>query len=307
VRIPPIADEQDGLFTRVQAESAGIARSTVARNLKSGRLLEVQPGVVSLPETADSIRRRIRAAAMAIDAPATHWSAALLWHLDHDHAALNDALKDPVFTPLEVTTSRQHHPAIPGLIVHRIPLPQQHIVMVDGIATTSRVRTCIDLIAALPRQQSRSLAFRAHQQGWLSSSHVRQAIGERRRMDGTPRLREVEPFFASSAHSNAEWLLVPILNSVEGIRWRGNVRVTTSRGAVYVLDAVVVGTRLAIEVDGYRFHADRQRFADDRRRQNDLVLEGWTILRFTWHDLENRPEHVAREIAGMVAQLRLAS
>jgi len=32
--------------------------------------------------------------------------------------------------------------------------------------------------------------------------------------------------------------------------------------------------------------------AEGRRRQNELVLAGWTILRFTWDDLTHRPTTV---------------
>lgn len=42
-------------------------------------------------------------------------------------------------------------------------------------------------------------------------------------------------------------------------------------------------------IAGYEFRSDRQ-------RQNELVLAGWTVLRFTWHDLTQRPEQVVAEI-----------
>ena len=38
------------------------------------------------------------------------------------------------------------------------------------------------------------------------------------------------------------------------------------------------------------------RFVDDRRRQNALVNEQRTVLRFTWHDLIARPAGVVEEI-----------
>jgi very-short-patch-repair endonuclease len=39
------------------------------------------------------------------------------------------------------------------------------------------------------------------------------------------------------------------------------------------------------QVDGWAWHHDAEAFRRDRQRQNALVLVGWTILRFTWHDL----------------------
>lgn len=45
---------------------------------------------------------------------------------------------------------------------------------------------------------------------------------------------------------------------------------------------------LAIEVDGWAWHSDVDRFAHDRRRRNALMLAGWTVSRFTWQDLTAR-------------------
>jgi hypothetical protein len=44
------------------------------------------------------------------------------------------------------------------------------------------------------------------------------------------------------------------------------------------------------------WHVTTDRFVDDRRRQNALVNEQWTVLRFTWHDLVARPDGVVDEI-----------
>jgi very-short-patch-repair endonuclease len=40
----------------------------------------------------------------------------------------------------------------------------------------------------------------------------------------------------------------------------------------------------------------RSLFRRDRQRQNAVVLAGWTVLRFTWHDLTQRPNEVIAEI-----------
>ena len=41
---------------------------------------------------------------------------------------------------------------------------------------------------------------------------------------------------------------------------------------------------------------DVDRFRADRSKGNALVRAGWKLLRFTWHDLINRPEYVVAEI-----------
>lgn len=52
--------------------------------------------------------------------------------------------------------------------------------------------------------------------------------------------------------------------------------------------------RLAIEIDGYKAHADggrisRDHFTDDRFRQDYLVIDGWFVLRFSYDAIEHQP------------------
>ena len=68
-----------------------------------------------------------------------------------------------------------------------------------------------------------------------------------------------------------------------------------------VPDLAFPDLRLAIEIDGWAWHHNPERFQEDRRRQNALVAAGWTVLRFTWADLVERPEQV---LATVVRTLR---
>jgi very-short-patch-repair endonuclease len=46
---------------------------------------------------------------------------------------------------------------------------------------------------------------------------------------------------------------------------------------------------------------DVDRFRADRHKGNALVRAGWDLLRFTWHDLSNRPGYVVGEIRSALA------
>ena len=75
----------------------------------------------------------------------------------------------------------------------------------------------------------------------------------------------------------------------------------------YLVDFAFPASRLAVEVDGWAWHMDVQRFRADRYKGNALVRAGWDLLRFTWHDLTNRPEYVGGEIrAALAAAVRRA-
>ncbi|MGH2756628.1 MAG: DUF559 domain-containing protein [Actinomycetota bacterium] len=57
-------------------------------------------------------------------------------------------------------------------------------------------------------------------------------------------------------------------------------------GRNFVLDFAYPDHKLAIETDGYRWHASRERFESDRDKGNGLVLDGWRLLRITDHHLK---------------------
>ena len=53
---------------------------------------------------------------------------------------------------------------------------------------------------------------------------------------------------------------------------------------------------LAIEVDGYFSHGHRAAWQNDLDRQNDLVIAGLRVLRFTWDDIQRRETRIAGQI-----------
>jgi very-short-patch-repair endonuclease len=65
--------------------------------------------------------------------------------------------------------------------------------------------------------------------------------------------------------------------------------------------------RVAVEVDGRAWHSAGDRFQHDRSRQNALVAAGWTVLRFTWADLTQRPDLALAVIATTLHRSRSAS
>ena len=53
---------------------------------------------------------------------------------------------------------------------------------------------------------------------------------------------------------------------------------------------------LGIEVDGFDTHGGLAAWERDMRRENGLKELGWTILRFSWRDVRDRPDYVAATI-----------
>ena len=60
--------------------------------------------------------------------------------------------------------------------------------------------------------------------------------------------------------------------------------------------------RLIVEVDGHETHGTRQAFERDRRRDQCLTLAGYSVIRFTWHQIINESARVAATLRALLAQ-----
>lgn len=65
----------------------------------------------------------------------------------------------------------------------------------------------------------------------------------------------------------------------------------------YRLDFAYPALKLSIEVDGYAWHHDPAKVANDHARRNRLRIEGWQILVYTWTQLRDSPDQVMAELA----------
>ena len=58
-----------------------------------------------------------------------------------------------------------------------------------------------------------------------------------------------------------------------------------------------------LEGDSYTHHGTRQAFTRDCDRYNDLVAEGWTVLRFTYEHVMRRPYRVADVLIETISRI----
>ena len=83
--------------------------------------------------------------------------------------------------------------------------------------------------------------------------------------------------------------------------WAANVPVYDDDGLMGVVDVAFKRERIAIEMDGFAFHSEPDRFERDRERQNRITRAGWDVARYTWRQLTQRPQYVLDDICARLA------
>ena len=108
-----------------------------------------------------------------------------------------------------------------------------------------------------------------------------------------------------AAASQGERVAQAVLTTGGVTGWVSNHPLRIGGDVVAYLDIAFPDVLLAIEIDGWAWHTDPERFQRDRKRQNALVAAGWTVLRFTWADLIERPEQVLATVVRTLHRLSI--
>lgn len=252
-------------------------RSSLYRSWHEGRLDRLHPGVYA---AAGPVSEGLRLCALCRWAPRAvlHGATgAALW-LDAWHGGVVD-----LASPVKLVA-----PARVRVTLRRVP--PEHVRWLRGLAVASAAYCAAELAAV----DDGRTAMRMFLDGVTSPAAVEDAS---RSLGGTPgnaaRLRVVRAL-AANPWSPAERLLHELLRGAGFTDWVANpvVRVEGRR----LHPDVLLGAELVIEVDGYAVHGGRDAFQRDHDRQNLLVQAGFTVLRFTWEDVTERPALVITRI-----------
>jgi len=278
-----LAAEQDGVFSRAQARSAGFSYGRIQRRIESGEWVKLYGGrALRTAHTTLDGYGRDRAALLATGARSMLGgpSAARWWAIDV-----------PWPQPfILVPPSSRREPA--GITIRRTPVNEADVLLRDGVLLTSRPCTIVDCLRVIPFRTGVELLDRALQQRWLSFDDLvvrtQRLVGRPGGLTLTRHIRIARP----GTRSEAERTMASLLKKAGLTGWRANHPLE----GVGVLDFAFVAQHIAIEIDGRAWHTASDRFQNDRSRQNRLVLLGWTVLRFTWADLIERPDEVIRQV-----------
>lgn len=283
-----------GLATRSDIIAIGKSRFWIDREVAARRLTPVKPGVyrvLDLTGQTDILRAALVALPGAI---VSHEAAA---HL------LRFPKPPPWKASVTVHSSTTHR--FPGVTVHRTgDLLPHHTVRVDGLRSTNVMRTVTDLAANLTHGQLGALvedlvlagrldplAFAAFaetlcRRGKSGSANVTHVI-EARLRSGAPSATALERLGLEVLR--AQGVPEPVLEYPAP--WADDERI----------DAAYPPQLMGIEWDSKTWHSARAHFENDRRRDRLAALAGWTVVRYTWADLTERPSEVGDQVRALLA------
>jgi hypothetical protein len=73
-------------------------------------------------------------------------------------------------------------------------------------------------------------------------------------------------------------------------------------GGRYRLDFANLETKTAVEIDGYEYHGDRQAFRRDRKRDRELMADGWRVLHFAAADVMQDVVECTFQVAHFISE-----
>lgn len=224
--------------------------------------------------------------------------------VSHDSAALLLGLtgvKNPPLIHISLPRAGRRSPTgTEGVVIHNVRdlEPLDIVKFKNVLPLTSATRTLIDLSRMCDPESFELMLDEALRRGLTRLSRLRwrlRTIGQGR--EGVALLNGLieEREGAGLSQSVLETKFLRLLK-------RARLPIPVQQFEVFLagrrafLDFAYVDQRLAIEVDGYRYHSGIRSYQRDRDRNNALTNLGWRILRFTWKDVIERPDEVIEQI-----------
>jgi very-short-patch-repair endonuclease len=219
----------------------------------------------------------------------SHRSAAALW-------GLLPVGSGPIDVTIPLGGSRRRH----GITVHvtrRTDLP--YMTEFEGIPCTTVARTIVDVAAVANERLLRRALDQAQFLGRFDRRALDAILARATRCRGTRTLRRVLAEVADDP---------PLLRSELERRFLELVR--GARLPKPIVNGLVAGCevdfhwpaqRLVVETDGRAAHAHPGAFERDRRRDLELEMAGWHVVRITWRQVVNERARVVELLESKLA------
>ena len=298
-RIAQIASRQRGRVSRRQLLAAGLSDSQISGRIARGQLHARRRGVYAAGHEAPIALAQETEALLAVapGAALSHVTAAGLWGMLAPATVASAAAPGGgAIVHLTVRTDSR----LPGIAVHRRRgLTARDLRIRHGLTLTSPAWTLLDVAGTLQTRALERAFDHLLVQRLMRPSELRELLGRVPTIAGRRRIvrlldREQGP---RVTRSEAEERLLALLRASDLPEPEVN-----GRRHGWEIDFFWPEARLAVEIDGYRFHSTNIRFTRDRRKDAQLAAHGIIVIRFTWDQLVETPLAVVARISGLLAQ-----
>jgi very-short-patch-repair endonuclease len=290
-----IAAAQCGVFSRVQALSAGYSDKRIRHLLSVGTWLRCDRGIFRLAGIPLTFEMSAWAAALAAgpEAVLSHRVAGKLHRLDGTPAVVSFDISVPL-------ARRPRN--LPRAKIYRTTLTSDDICRRNGFPVTSLSRTLVDLARTVPLDIGSHLIADALRAGRISVEALDRRMTALAGYVGIAQARRALDTADPRLESVLERELLLLLRRA-GLAPIAQYTVMMGGQFIARVDLALPHIRLAIEADGYATHALRPGFERDRERAALLQLAGWSTLSFTAKQIHERPDWVVDVVRQRVRQL----
>jgi very-short-patch-repair endonuclease len=281
---------QCGVISRTQALSLGVSRGQINYRLRVGDWVAVYPRVYRAAVVPGTPEQGLRAAALWVENGVLAGVGAAWWW-----GLLADPPRRWEFQ-VETTTRRTVQS---GICLLRRWVDPYDVVVHREIPILGRPLSVLRAAVALDRARRGHgvrLIDRSKQVDAVSGAQLFEAFERNRGTWGTTTMRSLLERTGDRAHSDLERLGVRLLTEAGIVGFVVNLAIRLANGRTAELDIAFEEQRVAIELDGFRYHSSSEAHAADLRRQNDIIADGWTLLRYAPDVLTESPGRFIREV-----------
>ncbi|MGU3435991.1 DUF559 domain-containing protein [Actinomycetes bacterium M1A6_2h] len=275
-----------GIHTAGELMASGMGRGAITYRTRTGTLLRLLPQIYADREPS-YYERCVAVTKWKPSAVLSHATAAWLWNLPvgeptevHATVPVSVGVRGPHWVVL-------HRRSVPASMRHRglrvVPM-EQCVIDVAVTMTVPELEKFIDTVVS-ELVDLRAIALQC-----------RRSAG----MAGVDRVRRQLRKCCPHTRSEPERIVA------RGLTARNFYMSINTRVGRFYGDLVDYRARVVVEIDGRRFHIEPEVFNNDRRRQNEMVLGNWLVLRYSVATVMANLDAVLDEIISVVRRRRRA-
>ncbi|MGO4385403.1 type IV toxin-antitoxin system AbiEi family antitoxin domain-containing protein [Specibacter sp. RAF43] len=173
--------------------------------------------------------------------------------------------------------------------IHCRPLREAECTEVDGVRVTNELRTTVDCALTMSYKQALIIMDHALRNGVPRAALEREAAA----LDGHRGIRIFRAaldFAVYESESAGETLTRDLIDTCNIEPPVLQYRLSTRHGN-YRADFAWPRYKVILEFDGegkyFKYRPTQEVLRDERRRENDLIEQGWTVIRIGWPELFN--------------------